>query len=143
MAHWELSAEVRAGIKQSYARGDGKGVPGDLAGDALALSARISHIAEACEVFQRTGGVDHAVEMVRSRSGTHFDPEIAPAVEPDPASLFEGIDEDTVDEILDAEPTDRPPFTDEELDQALRRSGTSATCAAPTSPASAYPAEPY
>jgi HD-GYP domain-containing protein (c-di-GMP phosphodiesterase class II) len=118
-----LSAGVRAGIEQSYARWDGKGVPGDLAGDALALSARISHVAEACEVFQRTAGVDQAVEMVRSRSGTHFDPEIAAAVEPDPESLFEGIDDDTVDEILDAEPVERPPLTDAELDEALQAIG--------------------
>jgi HD-GYP domain-containing protein (c-di-GMP phosphodiesterase class II) len=119
----KLSAGVRAGIEQSYARWDGRGVPGGLAGDALALSARISHIAEACEVFQRTAGVEGAVEMVRSRSGTHFDPEIAAAVEPDPESLFEGIDDDTVDEILDAEPIERPPLTDEELDQALEAIG--------------------
>ena len=118
-----LSAGVRAGIEQSYARWDGRGVPGDLAGDALALSARISHIAEACEVFQRTAGVEQAVEMVRSRSGTHFDPEIAAAVEPDPEALFEGLDDDTVDEILDAEPIERPPLTDDELDQVLEAIG--------------------
>lgn len=92
---------VRAGIEQSYARWDGQGVPRDLAGDALALSARISHIAEACEVFQRAAGVEQAVEMVRSRSGTHFDPEVAAAVARDPEALFECLDHDTVDEILD------------------------------------------
>jgi HD-GYP domain-containing protein (c-di-GMP phosphodiesterase class II) len=118
-----LSADVRAGISQSYARWDGKGVPADLAGEALALSARISHIAEACEVFQRTAGVDQAVEMVRSRSGSHFDPEIAAAVQPDAEALFEGIDADTVDHILDADPVDRPPLTEEALDEALEAIG--------------------
>jgi HD-GYP domain-containing protein (c-di-GMP phosphodiesterase class II) len=118
-----LSAGVRAGIVQAYARWDGKGVPRDLAGDALALSARISHIAEACEVFQRTAGVERAVEMVRSRSGTHFDPKIAAAVEPDPEALFEGLADDTVDEILDAEPIERPPLTDDELDTVLEAIG--------------------
>jgi HD-GYP domain-containing protein (c-di-GMP phosphodiesterase class II) len=118
-----LSAEVRTGIEQSYARWDGRGVPSDVAGQALALSARISHIAEACEVFERTGGVEQAVEMVRSRSGTHFDPEIAAAVEPDPQALFEGIDDDTVDEILDAEPIERPQLTDDELDGVLEAIG--------------------
>ncbi len=118
-----LGAGVRVGIEQSYARWDGRGVPADLAGDALALSARISHVAEACEVFQRTAGVEQAVEMVRSRSGTHFDPEIAAAVEPDPEALFHGIDDDTVDEILDAEPVERPPLTEDELDEALEAIG--------------------
>ncbi len=114
-----LGDGVRAGVEQSYARWDGKGVPGDVAGDALALSARISHIAEACEVFQRTAGVDQAVEMVRSRSGTHFDPSVAAAVESDPEGLFEGLADDTVDRLLDAEPVERPPLTDDELDAVL------------------------
>jgi HD-GYP domain-containing protein (c-di-GMP phosphodiesterase class II) len=118
-----LGAAVRAGIEQAYARWDGQGVPGDLAGDALALSARVSHVAEACEVFQRTAGVEQAVGMVRSRSGTHFDPAVAAAVEPDPASLFEGLDDDTVDEVLDAEPIERPSLTDDELNQALEAIG--------------------
>ncbi|MBV8949363.1 MAG: LuxR family transcriptional regulator, partial [Actinobacteria bacterium] len=119
----QLSPAVRAGVEQSYARWDGKGVPAGLAGDALALSARIAHIAEACEVFQRTAGVDAALDMVRSRSGTHFDPAIAAVVEPDAEALFKGLDADTVDEILDAEPVDRPPFSDEELDRALEAIG--------------------
>jgi len=118
-----LSAGVRAGVEQAYARWDGKGVPSDLAGDSLALSARISHIAEACEVFQRTAGVDAAVEMVRSRSGTHFDPEIAAAVVAEPETLFEGIDDHTVDEILDNEPIERPALTDEEMDGVLEAIG--------------------
>ncbi len=118
-----LSAGVRTGIEQSYARWDGQGVPADLAGDALSLPARIAHVAEACEVFQRTAGVQQAVEMVRSRSGTHFDPGIVAAVEPDPMGLFEGLEDDTVDEILDAEPIERPPLTDDELDLVLEAIG--------------------
>jgi HD-GYP domain-containing protein (c-di-GMP phosphodiesterase class II) len=118
-----LNADVQAGVEQSYARWDGKGVPGDLAGDALALAARISHVAEACEVFQRTAGVDRAVEVAGSRSGTHFDPEIVAALKRDPDSLFAGIDEDAVDAILDAAPIERPPLTDDELDVALEAIG--------------------
>ena len=76
-----LSADVQAGIEQAYARWDGHGVPADLAGDALSLSARISHVAEACEVFQRTAGLDAAVEVIRTRSGTHFDPAVVDAVQ--------------------------------------------------------------
>ena len=40
-----------------------------------------------------------------------------------PKSLFDGIDEDTVDEVLDAEPIERPPLTDDELDRALEAIG--------------------
>ncbi len=118
-----LSAEVRAGIEQSYARWDGKGVPADLAGDALALSARISHIAETAEVLHRTAGMGEAMEVVRSRSGTHFDPEVVTALTTDPESLFDGIDEHTLDEILDVEPVERPMLTEDELDRALEAIG--------------------
>ncbi len=118
-----LSAEVRAGVEQSYARWDGKGVPSDLAGDGLALSARIAHVAEACEVFERTSGIDGAVEMVRSRRGTHFDPDVAAAVQGDPRGLFAGIDEDAAREILEAEPVSRAPLTDAHLDAALEAIG--------------------
>lgn len=118
-----LAPDVRTGVEQSYARWDGKGVPGDVAGDGLSLAARISHVAEACEVFQRTAGIEEAVAMVRSRSGSHFDPAIAAAVGPDPEALFEGIDDDTLEEVLDAEPVARPPLSDDQLDLILEAVG--------------------
>jgi HD-GYP domain-containing protein (c-di-GMP phosphodiesterase class II) len=114
-----LANDVKAGIEQSYARWDGRGVPRGLAGEAVSLSARISHIAEACEVFQRTRGVDSALEMVRSRAGSHFDPQIAAAVESDAAALFDRLDVDTSEELLDVEPSARPPLSEDELDVAL------------------------
>ncbi|HVV38372.1 MAG TPA: HD domain-containing phosphohydrolase [Acidimicrobiales bacterium] len=118
-----LNDDVRAGVQQAYARWDGKGVPADLEGAALSLGARIAHIAEACEVFSRTDGVDGAVAMVKARQGTHFDPQLTQTVVVDPDALFKGIDEDTVDEVLDAEPVARPPLADEQLDDALATIG--------------------
>ena len=118
-----LSEDVQAGIEQAYARWDGRGFPDDLSGTGVSLAARISHVAEACEVFQRTAGVEAALDVVRSRSGTHFDPEIAKVVATDPESLFEGLDRNTVDELLGAEPIERGPLTDDELDQALEAIG--------------------
>jgi len=118
-----LGTDVRTGIEQAYARWDGRGVPDTLSGPELSLAARISHVAEACELFERTGGVDAAVDMVNSRSGTHFDPEIAKAAATDPESLFDGIDQDTVEEVVAAEPVERPPLSDDELDSALAAIG--------------------
>jgi HD-GYP domain-containing protein (c-di-GMP phosphodiesterase class II) len=118
-----LSDGVRAGIEQAYARWDGRGYPNDVSGTDVALAARVSHVAEACEVFQRMAGVDAALDVVRSRSGTHFDPEIARLVSTDPESLFEDLDRDTVDEVLATEPVERGPLTDDELDQALEAIG--------------------
>ncbi len=118
-----LSGDVRAGIEQAYARWDGQGFPEELSGAELSLAARVSHVAEACEVFQRTAGIDAALDVLRSRSGGHFDPEIVDLVTTDPEPLFEDLDRDTVDEVLAAEPTDREPLTGEELDRALAAIG--------------------
>jgi HD-GYP domain-containing protein (c-di-GMP phosphodiesterase class II) len=118
-----LGEDVRAGIEQSYARWDGRGVPSDLAGDHLALSARISQVADACEVIQRTSGIDEAVDVVTARSGTHFDPEIVAAIRRDPGALFAGLDEDTVEEFRGEEPVERPELSDAELDDALEAIG--------------------
>ena len=118
-----LGTAVRDGIQQSYARWDGQGVPAELSGEAISLAARISHVAEACEVIQRNYGTDRAVDMVRARTGTHFDPEIAAAVEADPHSLFDRIDDDTVGAVLGAEPSARPALSDQELDRALEAIG--------------------
>ena len=118
-----LGEDVKAGIEQAYARWDGRGFPDDLAGAGLSLAARVSHVAEACEVFERTAGIDAALEVVRSRSGSHFDPEIAKLVATDPASLFADLDVNTIDEVLAAEPTERRTLTDDEFDQALEAIG--------------------
>lgn len=114
-----LSDDVRAGVQQSYARWDGRGVPASLSGEAIALSARVSHLANTCEVVHRTAGIDQAVAVATARSGTHFDPAIVDALRRDPQSLFIDSADDTVDVVLGAEPTRRPPLTEEQLDLAL------------------------
>lgn len=118
-----LGADARAGIEQTYARWDGAGVPAEVGGEQISLAARISHVAEATEVFHRTGGVEAAVAMATSRRGTHFDPEVVAAVEADADALFAGLGEDTVDRVLDAEPRARPPLGEAELDRALEAIG--------------------
>ncbi len=118
-----LGSDVQAGIEQSYARWDGKGVPGGLAGDQLSLSARVSHLADACEVLLRTGGLEHTRDVVAARRGTHFDPAMVDAVLADTEALFDGVDDDTYEEVLDAEPVERPVLSDEQLDDALAAIG--------------------
>ena len=60
----------------SYERWDGKGLPGELAGDDIPLASRIAQLAEFLEVAHRTGGIDAAVEMAERRSGKQFDPHL-------------------------------------------------------------------
>jgi HD-GYP domain-containing protein (c-di-GMP phosphodiesterase class II) len=118
-----LTPEVRTGIELSYARWDGKGVPGGLAGERLSLAARISHVADAFEVLERTAGFDEALDIVRSRSGTHFDPQVVAALDGISAELPHDTSEHSLDELLERAPVDRPPLTEDELDHALAAIG--------------------
>jgi HD-GYP domain-containing protein (c-di-GMP phosphodiesterase class II) len=114
-----LDARVREGIEQSYARWDGKGVPDGLHGDQLSLASRLSHVADAAEVLERRLGLDGAIEVIRRRRGTHFDPSVVDALATEPRALFDGLADDSVEALLDMEPIDRPPLTDDELDSTL------------------------
>ena len=118
-----LNAEVRSGIEQSYARWDGKGVPRGLQGDQLSLASRISNVADAAEVLERRLGISGAVETIRRRRGTHFDPAVVDAFVTNPSDLFDRIADDSVDELLELEPVERAPLTDEGLDGALEAVG--------------------
>jgi HD-GYP domain-containing protein (c-di-GMP phosphodiesterase class II) len=118
-----LDPGVRVGVVESYARWDGKGVPRGLHGEQLSLASRISHVADAAEVLERRLGLDDAAEVIGSRSGTHFDPMITEALETDTRSLFDGIATDSIDELLELEPIERPALDEKELDEALATVG--------------------
>jgi HD-GYP domain-containing protein (c-di-GMP phosphodiesterase class II) len=69
-----LGTDVCAALQQAFTRWDGKGVPGGIGGEDIALPMRLFHLADIVEVFHRSGGADGAVEVARARRGTHFDP---------------------------------------------------------------------
>ena len=69
-----LGADVCGPLQQTFTRWDGKGVPGDVAGEEIALPMRLFHVAEAVELFHRAEGSDAAVEVARARPGKQFDP---------------------------------------------------------------------
>jgi response regulator RpfG family c-di-GMP phosphodiesterase len=68
-----LGDDVRATLKQSFERWDGKGAF-RLKGEDILISSRLINLADVVEVFRRTAGVEAAVAIARMRSGTHFDP---------------------------------------------------------------------
>ena len=69
-----LGSDVRDPLQQFFTRWDGKGVPGGVAGEDIALPMRLFQLAEIVEVFHRAEGRDAAVEVARKRRGSHFDP---------------------------------------------------------------------
>ncbi len=88
-----LGPEVRDPLQQAFERWDGKGSPAQLAGPQIARIMRIIHIANDVEMLHRIGGVDAAVEMLRSRRGTEFDPELVDDFCAHAGELLASIDE--------------------------------------------------
>ena len=76
----DLPPAVLDALGSAYEQWDGKGWPGDRAGDAVPLPARIAMLAEMTEVAHRLGGRDAVCELVRARSGRQFDPALAAIV---------------------------------------------------------------
>ena len=64
------------GIRSINEHWDGGGIPEGIAGEEIPLLARVMGIAQAVEVELTRGGAEHALEVVRSRAGTWFDPSL-------------------------------------------------------------------
>src|SRR6476661_2766205 len=62
-----LPDAVRTGLAGSYERWDGKGWPGDLAGEQIPIASRVVQLSEYAEVAHRVGGIDAAVDMAQRR----------------------------------------------------------------------------
>ena len=75
-----LPPAVQESVGASYEQWDGKGWPGDLAGDDIPIAARLAQFAEFIEVAHRLGGVDAAVELAERRSGLAVRPGAARGV---------------------------------------------------------------
>ncbi len=71
-------------IRQHHERWDGAGYPDGLAGSQIAFGARIIHICEAFDAmtsqtsYRQVLLVPQALEIIISKAGTQFDPELAP-----------------------------------------------------------------
>ncbi|MEU4646785.1 HD domain-containing phosphohydrolase [Nocardia fluminea] len=98
----DLPATVRGALPQAFERWDGRGVPGGLRGEAIIRVMRVVHIADDAEVHARVGGVDAAVRMLRSRSGTEFDPELVELCVRGDGAMLDGLDRvDAWQQVID------------------------------------------
>ena len=114
-----LGNEVSDPLQQVFTRWDGKGVPKGVGGEAISLKTRLYHLADVVEVFHRTGGVAAAVEMVRNRRGTQFDPAVADLFCAVAADVLNDQAEDDWNAAIAADPALQRCLTEAELDQTL------------------------
>jgi HD-GYP domain-containing protein (c-di-GMP phosphodiesterase class II) len=115
-----LGTEVRDGLQHVFGRWDGRGTPAGIAGEEIALSARIVVVADIVESFRRLGGTPAAVEVARRRAGGQFDPGLAEHVWENADALLGGLDDATGwDAAIAAEPALARRMSGVELDSAL------------------------
>ncbi len=76
-----FNAAVSDGIYHLDEHWDGSGRPDRLRGDAIPLASRIALLAQVVDVFHHHAGRDAAIDEVRRRSGSWFDPALVAAFE--------------------------------------------------------------
>ena len=74
---FQLHESVATALYQTFERWDGHGLPSGMAGEAIALPARVAGVAFAAVMFHDAGGREVAVDALRRWSGRSLDPEIA------------------------------------------------------------------
>jgi len=128
-----LGDDVRASLRETYERWDGKG-PLHLKRDEIGVSSRLINLGDVVEVFRRTGGVDAAVAVARERRGGQFDPELVDLFCERAPMLFDDIDGATSwDLVISAEPGLGAVVGDKDLDRTLEAIGDFAELKSPWS----------
>jgi len=96
---------VTESICHAYGRWDGKVFPALPSGDGLSAIARLVHLVHVAQMYHHVGGVDVADAVVRQRSGTEFDPELARLWLQNSHDLLPTLSGESVwDQALSAEP---------------------------------------
>ncbi len=111
---------VQSALAQAFERWDGKGVPGAVRGAQIEPVMRIVHIADDAEVFVTSSGVAAALEMLRSRRGTEFDPDLVDVCISQAEAIFGDLDAiNAWDTVIDASTALDRRIPEDELDEAL------------------------
>jgi HD-GYP domain-containing protein (c-di-GMP phosphodiesterase class II) len=116
-----LGSGVRDGLYQSFERWDGTGTPQGLAADDICLPARLAEVAHQAVIFDRLGGPEAAIAVVRRRAGGWFDPRVAEAFARSGADILDQVGaRDVWEAVLEAEPKPWRTIGTEGLDSLAR-----------------------
>lgn len=100
-----LSPVVQDALRQVFEQWNGKGLPHKLAGEAIALPARIAYVAGKAALLADTLGAEAALAAIRQMAGGALDPDIAAVfVRSGPRLLAAIEDVDVWQAVVDAEP---------------------------------------
>jgi HD-GYP domain-containing protein (c-di-GMP phosphodiesterase class II)/DNA-binding CsgD family transcriptional regulator len=96
---------VTESLSDAYGRWDGKVFPTLPSGEGLSATGRLVHLVHVAQIYYLAGGVEAADAVVRQRSGTEFDPELARLWLHNSHDLLRTVSADSVwDQVLGAEP---------------------------------------
>jgi len=116
-----LNDRVAACLYQTFERWDGHGMPKGLAKDAIALPARVAHVAFAAVMFHDVGGREVTVDAIRRWSGRGLDPDIAQAFLRRSDELLKTVEgEDIWMDALAAEPAPQQLVSEGRLDEVVQ-----------------------
>lgn len=100
-----LTGDVQRSLRQYSEWWNGKGVPQGLRGEDIALTGRVVQVASVGAKFDVLGGLELAVDAVRRRAGSIFDPAIAATFVAHAAELLQAASHgDPRRRVLEAEP---------------------------------------
>ncbi len=101
-------------LGQTHERWDGKGMPAGLKGNNILRPVQLVSLAGDVTVFYRLEGIEAAMKMVRTRTGTSYPPEIAEIFLREGPDLLAGIAQELNWEIILAEEPGGPVYLSEE-----------------------------
>ncbi len=112
------SPRVSESLSHAYGRWDGKVFTSLPSAEGLSATSRLVHLVHVAQIYHQAGGVEVADAVVRQRSGTEFDPELATLWLQNSHDLLPRLSLDSVwDQVLSAEPEPHRRVSPSHLDE--------------------------
>jgi len=116
-----IGPAVPEALGQLHEFWNGKGEPRQLKGEEISLATRLAQVAHDAEIFNRIGGVDAAVSVIRERSGKVYDPRNAACFCEVATQLLSRLQLETAwDAVLEAEPAPLRLLSPREFDEVAQ-----------------------
>jgi HD-GYP domain-containing protein (c-di-GMP phosphodiesterase class II) len=116
----DMSDDVRDALRFTFERWNGNGFPAGAKGEEIPLAMRVVHLSHDMEAIARLFSPAEALDTVRSRRDSTYDPELADLFSAYGAAWIERLEKnDPWDAVLALEPRPRRILEGTDLDKAL------------------------